>query len=142
VLIHPHAGGSAVVAGRASPAGVVRVLVADDSALFRAVARQVVDSTPGFELIAAAASGAQAVVLAGEHAPQLVLLDVRMPAMGGIEAAREIARRRPGTCIVLISAARRSDAPGVSATDLPFLIKSRFGPRALRNLWRDHGRRG
>jgi DNA-binding NarL/FixJ family response regulator len=121
--------------GDQAPAGaLIRVLVADDSPAFRRVARQVIDLSPGFELAGTAATCEEAVELTRSLRPQLVLLDVRMPAMGGIDAAREIGPDS-GARIVLISGGRREDAPGISGTDLPYLPKSSFGPTALRELW-------
>lgn len=68
----------------ASTGAAIRVLVADDSQAFRRVARQVIDLNPGFELAGTAATSEEAVELARRLRPELVLLDVRMPAMGGI----------------------------------------------------------
>jgi DNA-binding NarL/FixJ family response regulator len=112
----------------------VSVLVADDSTAFRRVARQVIELSPGFVLAGTAATSEEAVELARTLRPQLVLLDVRMPRMGGIDAARTIAAQSDAQ-VVLISGDRREDTPGISATDLPYLAKSRFGPAALRALW-------
>ena len=121
---------------QASAGAAVRVLVADDSAAFRQVARQVIELSPGFELVGTAATGEEAVELALELRPHLVLLDVRMPAMGGIDAARQI-RDGSDARVVLISGGRREDTPGISATDLPYLPKASFGPGSLRALWEE-----
>src|SRR5215470_6576805 len=81
----------------------VQTLVVDDQEAFRDVMRDVVGATPGFELVGEAASGEAALALVGELSPQLVLMDVRMPGIGGIEATRVLARGRPDLPIVLIS---------------------------------------
>jgi DNA-binding NarL/FixJ family response regulator len=120
--------------GRPPASSPVRVLVADDSRAFRRVARQVIELSPGFELTGTAATSEEAVELARTLRPHLVLVDVRMPRMGGIDAARAIAESSDAS-VVLISGSRREDTPGVSATDLPYLPKSSLGPAALRALW-------
>jgi two-component system, NarL family, invasion response regulator UvrY len=115
----------------------VRVLTVDDQALFRGVARDVIEATPGFELAGEAASGEEALAAVERLEPQLVLLDVRMPGMGGIEAARRIEASHPDTVVVLVSIEERADVPSAAAT--PFVRKQDFGPRLLRRLWSAHG---
>jgi DNA-binding NarL/FixJ family response regulator len=109
------------------------VLVADDSPAFRRVARQVIELSPGFELVGTAATSEEAVELTRKLRPDLVLMDVRMPTMGGLDAARTLAA--DAARVVLISGGRREDTPGISATDLPYMAKTSFGPRTLQALW-------
>ncbi|GAA1116223.1 response regulator transcription factor [Nocardiopsis composta] len=70
--------------------GTVRVLVADDQYLVRASFGLLIDTVPGLESVGGAATGAEAVELAREHRPDVVLMDVRMPGMDGVEATRAI----------------------------------------------------
>jgi DNA-binding NarL/FixJ family response regulator len=111
----------------------VRVLVVDDQAPFRRAARTVVAATPGFELAGEASSGEEAVALAASLHPGLVLMDVRMAGIGGIEAARRIAAAHPAVRLVLVSTGREEDLPtearacGVAA----YIHKSDFGTEAL-----------
>jgi len=80
-----------------------RVLVADDHAVVRRGLALLLNREPDFEVVAEAADGAEAVekALAGEVG--LVILDVAMPRMSGLQAARELARRRPGLQMVMLS---------------------------------------
>lgn len=122
--------------------GVVGVLTIDDQAVFRRVAEEVIVATPGFEPVGEADCGEEGVAAVDRLRPQLVLLDVRMPGIGGIEAARRITSAHPDTVVVLISieepneflhAARASGAATV-------VRKQDFGIALLRNLWTMHGR--
>ena len=119
----------------------VGVLVVDDQATFRRVAREVVAATPGFEPLGEAASGEEALALAANLRPELILLDVRMPVMDGIETARRLSTEHPGAVIVLISIDYSSELPDeVGSCGAKALIWKRdFGSRALRRLWDAHG---
>ena len=119
----------------------VRVLTVDDQAVFRSVAHDVIAATPGFEPAGEAESGEEALAEVARLNPDLVLIDVRMPGIGGIEAGRRIAAAHPGTVVVLISIedteeiARGAHLGGVAA----LVRKQDFGPTLLRRLWDAHG---
>ncbi len=68
----------------------IRVLLADDQALLRSAFRVLVDSEPDMEVVGEASDGAEAVRLAREHLPDVVLMDIRMPGTDGLAATREI----------------------------------------------------
>ena len=107
---------------------MIRVLVADDSPEFLAAATEVVAATDGFELAAAAESGEEAVELATARRPDLALIDVNMPGIGGVEAANRIAVASPATAIVLMTATPDSATPP-DAFD-----KRRLSPAALAEM--------
>jgi two-component system, NarL family, invasion response regulator UvrY len=116
---------------------VVRVLVADDQVPFRRAARTVLGATPGFEMVGEAASGEEAVELAALLEPDLVLIDIHMPGMGGFEASRRIAGWQSGPVTVLVSTYRSEDLPENprSCGAVAYVHKEDFGPRTLRTLW-------
>ncbi|GGL07939.1 response regulator [Planomonospora parontospora] len=79
---------------------VIRIVLADDQALVRAGFRALLDAQPGMTVVAEAADGAEALVLAEEHRPDVVLMDVRMPGMDGLTATR---RMPPGPRIIILT---------------------------------------
>jgi two-component system, NarL family, invasion response regulator UvrY len=91
--------------------GLVRVLVVDDQAHFRRVASSLISAVGGFEVVGEAATGEEALALAASVEAELVLMDVRMPGIGGIEATRRILAGRPATRVVLVSSADATDLP-------------------------------
>ena len=121
----------------------VRVLTVDDQAVFRRAAHDVIAATPGFESVGDAESGEEALEAVARLRPELVLLDVRMPGMGGIEAARRITASHPETVVVLISIeefaelSEEAQASGAAA----LVRKQEFGPALLRSIWEAHGAR-
>jgi DNA-binding NarL/FixJ family response regulator len=85
------------------PAGPTRILLADDHALVRRGVRLILEGEPDLTVIAEAGDGAEAVSLARTHDIDLAILDVAMPRMTGLQAAREISRRSPAPRILLLS---------------------------------------
>jgi len=81
----------------------IRILLADDHTVVRKGLGLLLESHPGFKVIAEAADGRQAVQLAETHKPDVVVLDVAMPLLNGIEAARQISAKLPQTAIVFLS---------------------------------------
>jgi DNA-binding NarL/FixJ family response regulator len=82
----------------------IRVLLGDDHTLVRQGLRRVIESTDGIEVLGEAASGADMVRLVKEFEPDVVVLDIRMPEMDGIEACRQILAQTPGTKVVMLTA--------------------------------------
>jgi two-component system response regulator DesR len=89
---------------------VIRVLIADDETLLRSAIASLLTMSEKLEIVAQTANGAEAVALAAEHDPDVVLLDLEMPVLDGIEAARRIITRRPEQAVVLLT---RHGRPGV-----------------------------
>jgi DNA-binding NarL/FixJ family response regulator len=120
---------------------VIRVLVADDSPALLEAASLVVDATEGFELVGRATSGEEAVRLAATTQPDLVLLDVRMPGIGGLEAARRIHAGLPRAVLVLCSSDSSARLLGRASATIASAVldKLSFSPRTLDALWRRHG---
>lgn len=79
----------------------IRVLLADDHPHAREAMRMIVSADPDFAIVGEAASGEEAVALADALAPDLVLMDIQMPGMGGLEAVKAIKARRPAVKIVI-----------------------------------------
>jgi DNA-binding NarL/FixJ family response regulator len=123
---------------------MVSVLVVDDHAQFRRAARDVIEATPGFLPLGEAASGEEALWMVERLDPALVLLDVRLPGMDGIETARRLTAARPDTTVFLISVDHlATPAATVSSCGAATFVKKRdLCSAVLRNLWAEHGGRG
>jgi two-component system, NarL family, invasion response regulator UvrY len=117
----------------------VSVLTVDDQAVFRSVARELVASTPGFAQVGEAGSGAEALSAVAMLHPQLVLLDVRMPRMDGLETARRIRSVDPGVVVVLVSANDTDEDAAHACGAATWVRKQELGPSRLRRLWALYG---
>jgi DNA-binding NarL/FixJ family response regulator len=84
-------------------AKTIRVLLADDHTLFREGVASLLQRTADVQLVGEAATGEEAVRLAGELLPDLVLMDLQMPGIGGIEAARAIVRHNPHIGVIVLT---------------------------------------
>ena len=120
----------------------VNVLIVDDRAPFRAVARTVVGLASGFEVAAEAQSGEEAVDLALSEQPALVLMDINMPGIDGIEATREITTERPETVVVLLSTYDADSLPedALSCGAARYVHKEDLSPSLLAEVWAEVGR--
>lgn len=115
----------------------VAVLIVDDQAPFRRAAKAVVTATPGFDVAAEAESGEQAVEMADQVSPGLVLMDINLPGINGIEATRRIMAAHPETVVMLLSTYQAADLPA-DAKDCGaarYVNKEEFGPQVILDTW-------
>lgn len=114
----------------------VNVLVVDDQAPFREAAAGIVSSIQGFRLVGVAETGEESVDASRSLQPDLVLMDVRLPGIDGIEATRRIRAHHPETVVVLTSTYDdyADDAEGCGA--VAFILKDVLTPDRLRSAWR------
>lgn len=124
-------------ASAAPEAPPVTVLAVDDQAVFRRAIASLIEATPGFEQVGEASSGSEALALAADVHPDLVLLDVRMPGMDGVETAARLADVDPRIAVVLISLNEvpELEAAPASAGAAACLRKQELSTRRLRELW-------
>ena len=119
----------------------VGVVTVDDQAVFREVAREVIEATDGFESLGEACSGEDALQLADDVDPDLVLVDVRMPGMNGVETASRLAAAHPTATIVLVSSEDRTALPadaercGASGAPLQGGVRDRRAQTAVGHPW-------
>jgi DNA-binding NarL/FixJ family response regulator len=115
---------------------MTRVLVVDDQSPFRRAASAVVAMTPGFDVVGEAESGEQAVELAETLTPEVVLMDVKLPGISGIEATRLVVDAHPDTVVVLLSTYELDDLPGAATSGaISYVPKDDFGPDVLADIW-------
>jgi two-component system invasion response regulator UvrY len=115
----------------------VSVLIVDDQLPFRAVARTVIGMTSGFSVSGEAESGEDAIIAVDDVHPDLVLMDINLGEMNGIEATRRIRAQHPDIEVILLSTYSEADLPA-DARDcgaLAYVHKEDFGPALVRQLW-------
>lgn len=118
-------------------------MIVDDQRPFRDAARAVVERLRGFDIVAEAASGEEALELAGSTTPDLVLMDINMGGIDGIETTRRLTAARPSTMVVLLSTYQLADLPPSARTcgARAYLNKDDLGVRSVRQLWESGGDR-
>ncbi len=115
------------------------VVVVDDQAPFRLAARAVLQRLTCFEFAGEASSGPEAIEMVDALRPALVLMDINMPEMSGIEATRRILSAHPEVVVFLCSTYDVTDLPPGAADSgaSAYVNKERFGAETLRRLWED-----
>jgi two-component system invasion response regulator UvrY len=129
----PPVGDPRRVAGNSS---AVDVLIVDDQRPFRMIARTVVGLVGGWRVTAEAETGEDALTAAEVTRPGVVLMDINLPGISGIEATRRILERDPDTTVVLMSTYAADDLPAEAAScgAVAYLHKEDLTPAALRAL--------
>lgn len=122
----------------------VRVLIVDDQPPYRAAAQMLFDLMDAFEVVGEAASAEEALRLVDELSVGLVIMDINLPGMNGIEATRRLAAARPSTEVVLVSTYGADelpeDASGCGA--LAYVHKERLEPDVVERLWDERATTG
>ncbi|NQW17883.1 MAG: response regulator transcription factor [Chloroflexi bacterium] len=115
---------------------VIKVLVVDDQELFREIARTMFEITGEFTVVAEASDGLDAVSAYIEHSPDLVLMDIQMARMNGIEATRKIRSHDPSASVILISMKADPEYQRVASQigAVGFIAKRDLDPSTLKSL--------
>jgi len=115
----------------------VRVMVVDDQEAFRSAMCELVSATEGFDLVGEAPSGEDALAAMERYAPDFVVMDARMPGMGGTEAAVRLLARYPDRVVLLVSLYDLTETPplGPGGEEIPFVRKAELRRRVLRDVW-------
>jgi len=113
------------------------VLVVDDQAPFRLAARAVLRRLDGFEFAGEASSGPEAIDLVTALHPALILMDIHMPLMSGIEATRLIVAEHPDVAVILCSTHDPKDLPADAAASgaIAYVSKEHLSAATIRELW-------
>jgi len=118
----------------------VRVLIVDDQEPFRSAARLVVGLTDGFEVSGEAASGESAVSMASELSPDLILMDINLPGIDGLEATRQIVQAQSSAKVIVMSTYEPDEYEqrAIEAGAVAFMSKSDLDPDTLLESWLRH----
>jgi DNA-binding NarL/FixJ family response regulator len=115
----------------------VRVLVVDDQEPFRRAMAAVVDATDGFAVVGIVASGEESIAAARELRPELILMDVNLPGIDGVEATRLISADDADVVVVLLSTYDADEFDGDGCGAAAYVPKGSFGPDRLFQVWAD-----
>jgi DNA-binding NarL/FixJ family response regulator len=126
-------GGAGEASRGATPSQVARLLIADDHTLVREGLRTMLSGEEGIEVIGEANDGQQALTLCRELEPDLVLMDVRMPVMDGLEATKKIKQEMPKTSVMMVTMHENPDYlfEAVKAGAAGYVLKDASGERLL-----------
>jgi len=116
----------------------VRVLIVDDQEPFRMAARMVVEATDGFDVVGEAETGEDSVEMADALSPDLVLMDVNLPGINGLDATRQILAADGSRAVVLLLSTYEEEEYAPRAAECgaaAYIPKSAFGPDRLEEAW-------
>src|SRR6202163_2656192 len=122
---------------------LIRVLVVDDSVTMRETLELLIDSQPDLEIVGSAASGQEAVRRAAELQPDIVLMDIHMPDLDGIQATWLVSSRAPHGAVIMVTSAERIDfvQKAMSAGAQGYVLKPfGTGEHLFRTIREVHGR--
>jgi two-component system response regulator AlgR len=101
----------------------MKVVIVDDEPLARERLRRLLDEFPGYDVVGEAGDGAQALVVIGEQQPDLVLLDIRMPGMDGLQVARQLANEKVPPAVIFTTAFQEHALSAFDASATAYLLK-------------------
>lgn len=113
----------------------VRVLIVDDQEPFRRAMAAVVDATDGFTVVGSATTGEESLVASAELGPDLVLMDVNLPGIDGIEATRRLLAGPAAPVVVLLSTYDEDQVDAAGCGAAAYVPKAAFGPDRLSAVW-------
>ncbi|MCW2645649.1 MAG: two-component system, NarL family, invasion response regulator UvrY [Pseudonocardiales bacterium] len=127
---------TAVDSANSAPPVPVGVLIVDDQPPFRAVARTLVSLLKGWHVVGEVATGEDAVLAVGTTSPGIVLMDINLPGISGIEATRQITKAFPSVRVVLLSTYQADDLPAdaLSCGAAAYVRKEDLTPKVLREI--------
>ena len=117
----------------------VRVVIVDDQPPFREAARLVFDLLDDFDVVGEATSGEEALAMVGALSPSLVLMDINLPGMSGVEATRRLRAEHPDVVTVLVSTYEVEDLPqgADSSGALAYVHKEHLDADLVEQLWHE-----
>jgi two-component system, NarL family, invasion response regulator UvrY len=117
----------------------VRVMIVDDQSPFRVAAKLVFELLDDFEVVGEATSAEEALDLMGVLSPDLVLMDINLPGLNGVEATRRLVAEHPGVVALLVSTYEADDLPPGAASSgaLAYVHKERLDGDLVEELWRE-----
>ena len=115
----------------------VRVLIVDDQELFRRAMATVVEATEGFSVVGSVATGEESLEVADRLAPDLVLMDVNLPGIDGIEATRRMVATTDPPVVVLLSTYDEDQIDAAGCGAVAYIPKAALGPDRLSAAWLD-----
>jgi DNA-binding NarL/FixJ family response regulator len=113
----------------------VRVLIVDDQELFRRAMAMVVEATEGFSVVGSVATGEESLQVAAHLAPDLVLMDVNLPGIDGVEATRRMVSTTDPPVVVLLSTYDEDQIDATGCGAVAYIPKAVFGPDRLSAAW-------
>ena len=113
----------------------VRVLVVDDQEPFRRAMAAVVEETDGFSVVGSAASGEESLAAAARLHPDLILMDVNLPGIDGVEATRRLRKEPGGPVVVLLSTYDEDEFEIADCGAASYIAKAAFSPDRLTETW-------